>query len=132
MSDEHLREEVEDLKERVSRLEERLESGEGAPDDVVGLRDFVSDFDPNTHTERALMIGYHLDQHQGQEKFTSDDIKDGYRTAREPLPANMSDVLAKCEDQDWMMRDGEDGQTQLRMVTRDGLSHVEEVMEDGA
>lgn len=132
MSTDDLREEVEDLKERVSRLEERLESGEATPDDVVGLREFVNDFDPNSYNETALAVGYHLDQHQGQDHFTRADIEDGFRTARQSLPANMSDTLAACEDNDWMMRDGEDGQSQLRMVTSDGLDYVEEVMEDGA
>lgn len=132
MSESELREEVEDLKERVSRLEERLESGSASSENVTGLREFVGEFDPSTHTERALAIGYHLDEHQGQEKFTSDDIEDGYRTARESPPANMSDVLANCEERDWMMRDGEEGQTQLRMLTSGGLDYVEEVLEDGA
>lgn len=132
MNDSGLREEFEDLKERVSRLEELIESGEADSDDVVELREFVGEFDPGTYNETALAIGYHLDQHQGQDHFTREDIENGFRTARESLPANMSDVLAACESNGWMMRDGQDGQAQLRMLTGDGLDQVEEVLEGGA
>ncbi|MCO8254526.1 hypothetical protein NKF26_12005 [Haladaptatus sp. AB618] len=130
MSNSNLRDEVDDLKERVSTLEKRLEGGEGTPEDFVGLREFVNKTNPSTHNERALVIGYHFDRQQGKESFSSDDIEGGYRTAREPLPANISDVLSKCENKGWLMRDGKEGQAQLRVVTSDGLKYVEEMFED--
>ena len=101
----------EDLEARIVELETRLNSLEGivhdgrASDDVTGMREFVEQQSPNSHVERALAIAYYLDQFEGQENFTSGDIKAGYRTCRVQKPANMSDVLAGLEDQGWVMDD---------------------------
>lgn len=116
---------IEELESRVSELEDLIHDGQ-AGDDVTGMREFVNDVDPDTHTERALAIAYYLDQYQGQENFTSKDIEEGYRTCRVQKPANMSDVLAGLEDQGWAMEDGKDGQTRLRRLTDDGLAEIEE------
>lgn len=122
---------IEELESRVGELEQLIHNGQ-ASDDVTGMREFVNDVNPETHTERALAIAYYLDQYQGQENFTSKDIEEGYRTCRVQKPANMSDVLADLEAQESAMDDGKDGQTRLRRLTEDGLTKIKGVIDDGA
>lgn len=122
---------IEELESRVGELEQLIHNGQ-ASDDVTGMREFVNDVNPETHTERALSIAYYLDQYQGQENFTSKDIEEGYRTCRVQKPANMSDVLADLEAQESAMDDGKDGQTRLRRLTEDGLTKIKGVIDDGA
>ena len=127
-SNEALQKRVEELEERVAELEAKFESGEKLTQDG-DLRSLIKEFDPSTHVERALVIGYHLEQHDVQENFTIDDIKSGYRTAKLKEPANMSDVLANAGERGLMRRDGEEEGLQLWMLTLDGEQTVEEVIE---
>ena len=127
-SNEALQKRVEELEERVAELEAKFESGE-KPTQDGDLRSLIKKFGPSTHVERALVIGYHLEQHIVQENFTIDDIKSGYRTAKLKEPANMSDVLANAGERGLMRRDGEEEGLQLWMLTLDGEQTVEEVIE---
>jgi hypothetical protein len=127
-SNEALQKRVEELEERVAELEAKFESDE-EPTQDGDLRSLIKEFDPSTHVERALVIGYHLEQHDVQENFTIDDIKSGYRTAKLKEPANMSDVLANAGERGLMRRDGEEEGLQLWMLTLDGEQTVEEVIE---
>lgn len=132
MTESDLRNELEDLKERVARIEAMLEENPDAASDATDLQSFVREFGPSTHSERAVAIAYYLEHYEGQENFTTPDIEEGYRACRMSLPANMSDVLNKAEKQGWVMRDGQEGQKQVRKLTIDGLDMVEEVMGDGS
>lgn len=127
-----LQEEVDDLKERVSRLEALLEEDPEVADEVVDIQTFIQDFDPSTHAERAVGIAYFLEQHEGRESFKTSDIEEGYRRIRMSLPANMSDVLNSGEENEWIMREGQEGQTTIRRLTIDGINMVEEALEDGS
>lgn len=122
-----LREQVEDIEERLTALEERFEAGD-APRKGRDLRTLVKEFEPSTHVERALVIGYHLERNEGHENFTIDEIKRGYRDAKLKEPANMSDVLGSAGEQGLMRRDGEENGLQLWMLTLDGEQRVEEVV----
>ena len=131
MSDtvEALREQVQALEERVATLEARIESGD-RPTRETDLRALVEQFDPSTHVERAVVIGYHLETHQGRENFTIEDIEEGYRTCKMQKPSNTSDVLANAEQRGWAMRDGKEDHYQLWVVTREGEQIVEEVIHE--
>lgn len=128
MSDntEALRERVEELEERVATIEQRFESGD-IPEETDDLRSFVEEVNPSTHIERAVVIGYYLEKHQGRSNFTVEDIEEGYRTCKVQKPANLSDSLANAERKGWLMRDGETDRFQLWILTGEGEDYVEEV-----
>ncbi|MBX0287959.1 hypothetical protein EGH22_16625 [Halomicroarcula sp. F28] len=119
---------IESLEARVDELEQLIHDGQ-ASDDVTGMREFVEDFGPDTHAERALAIAYYLEQYQNHENFSSADIEDGYRTCRVQKPANMSDVLGDLEDKEWAMSDGKEGNTRFRRLTIEGLNTVEKAID---
>lgn len=123
--------EIEDLNKRISSLEAKLDEQPEVVEDVLDIRSFVAEIDPGTHAERALAIGFYLEEYESQSEFTSGDIVEGYGDARLQEPANMSDVLGDCEDKGWMRRTGKSGQAQLRQLTQQGFEAVEEVLVDG-
>lgn len=128
MTDIDVEQEIAELKDRVSRIESLLEDEPERAEETKNLAEFMDEKNPSTHNERAIVIGYYREQYEGQESFTVNDIETGYQTARISLPSNMSDVLAKCEAKEWVMRVGKSGQTQQRQLTRDGISHVEDIL----
>lgn len=133
MSDEveELRSQMNQLQERVTELERRLD-GDEEPEAAEGIREFVESFDPSSHTERALSIAYYLETYRDKEEFTVGDIEDGYQECRVKPASNMSDVLGRMEGRDWLLRDGTNGQTQLWRLTATALETVEEEINDGA
>mgnify|MGYP006304814815 FL=1 len=130
MSENELRQEVKDLKERVSKLEAKLEDQPDIASKAIDISTFVQEFDPSTHAERAAAIAYYLENFEEQEQFTREDIEESYKRCRMNLQSNMSDVLASCEKKGWVMREGKDGNTNIRKLTMNGLNMVEEVMND--
>lgn len=132
MSESELHEEVEELKERVSRIETLLEENPDAVAEATDIQSFVRKFDPGNHKERAMAIAYYLEEYEGQDQFVTSDIEEGYQRCRMSPPQNMSDILGGCEDQGLVMRDGTEGQATVRKLTMPGLDMVEGVMDDGA
>lgn len=118
--------EIQSLNDRVSRLESKLDSDLEIETDVQDLTQFLEDIDPDTHNERAVAIGFYLEQIEGKDSFSRSDIMKGYQNARVPLPANMSDVLANCEKKNWMMQVGSDGQAKLRQLGQEGIELVKD------
>ena len=121
-----LRGQVDHLEERVTELEHRLD-GQDPPEADQWLRGFVESFEPTSHTERSLCVAYYLETHRNRDNFTVSNIEEGYRDCRVKPAGNMSDVLGRMNDQDWLLRDGTDGQTQLWRVSARG----QEVVLDG-
>lgn len=128
---EELRTQINQLEERVTELENRLD-GSAEPEAIEGIREFVESFDPSSHTERALSIAYYLESFRDEERFTVGDIEDGYRECRVKPASNMSDVLGRMEERDWLLRDGKEGQTQLWRLTATALETIEQEVNDGA
>lgn len=130
MSESGIQQELEELKERVSALEAKIEEDPDIVSKSMDISTFVHEFDPSTHVERATAIAYYLETYEGQEEFTKSDIEESYERCRMNLPSNMSDVLANCEKKGWVMRAGKDGQANIRKLTKNGLEMVKEVMND--
>ncbi|MUV56247.1 hypothetical protein [Halogeometricum sp. CBA1124] len=127
---EALSEQVEQLTKRVSEIERRID-GKEELSYTGSLRAFVESFEPESHTQRALVIAYYTEQFSERENFTIDDIKDGYRECRVKPPANMSDVLAGMGENDWLLRDGKQNGKQLWRLTSTAQSLVRERTTDG-
>lgn len=122
-----LREQIENIEERLTALEERFEADE-TPREGHDLQALVKEYEPSTHVERALVIGYHLEQ-MGNENFSINEIQHGYRDAKLKEPANMSDVLGRAGEQGMMRRDGEENGLQMWILTLEGEQMVEEGIE---
>lgn len=122
---EELQSQVNQLEERVTELERRLD-GNGSPEMEKNLRAFVESLSPSSHTERSLYVVYYLESYRDSESFTVENIEEGYRECCVKPASNMSDVLGRMEERDWLLRDGKDGQTQVWRLTATALNTVEE------
>lgn len=123
-----LRDRVDQLEARVDELEDQAESG-GLVIEGTEMREFVNEKNPTSHIERATAIGYFLEQGEGYDSFTVNDIENGYVECKISLPANMSDVLAGAANRDdaWMMQIDEDADGRyLWTLTQDGEAAVED------
>ena len=128
---EELRTQMNQLEERVNELERRLD-GDVEPEANEGIREFVESLNPSSHTERALGVAYYLETYRDKETFTVSDIEDGYRECRVKPASNMSDVLGRMAERDWLLRDGKEGQTQLWRLTATALETFEQEANNGA
>jgi len=109
---------LEKLQERVAALESSAEAREVG--DESGMREFVDATAPENHVHRAVAIGAYLDQHVGIDAFTTGDVADGYREIRTPKPANLSDVLQRAEEQEYIMPLESDGQAKRWQLAVEG------------
>lgn len=132
--------EIEEIRERVASLEERVSELEALTEDdpeVIGetpsLKGFIQKHDPQNHPETALVIGFYIEKYDGQDDgFTTSDVREGYQRCRLSLPENLSDALNKCANNNWMASYEKDGQERIRHVTPEGEAYVEEMIENGA
>lgn len=126
---ETLRDEIDALKERVGKLESALQSGASRAKPAHSLRSLYAEFDPSNHFEKALVIGYYLEHGEGQDGFTTEDLREGYITCKTPLPANLSDTIAKVGKRDWTMPIGEEDGRRVWQLTSTGEQIVQEQIE---
>jgi hypothetical protein len=131
MSSENIHEEIEELRERVEALEEMVQDNPATVSRSMDLPTFVQEFDPSSHTERIVAIAYYREAHEGEDTFTTSDIREGYQNARFQKPANLSDAIAGAEDKGWVHRKSTDGRETVRQLTRGGVEMVKEVIDDG-
>jgi len=113
-----LEETVAELQARVAALESRANAGELG--DEMGMREFVDAVAPENHIHRAVAIGAYLDQHAGVDGFTTNNIADGYREIRSPKPGNLSDVLRRAGEQEYIMPLESDGQAKRWQLAVEG------------
>src|SRR6266513_1448344 len=71
----------------------------------------------STTFDKAVLFGYWLEMHQGQKSFSGGKLKEVFEAAREPAPANPSDVVAKLERSGRFMRAEKIGGTQYYRLT---------------
>lgn len=74
--------------------------------------------------DKALVLAYWLEEYQGNESFTSADLKTAFLSAREPAPVNPSDVVAKLESARRLMKGEKIGKTQSYRLTRTAINEV--------
>ena len=79
--------------------------------------------------DKAIVLAYWLEEFQGNESFTSADLKSAFVSAREPAPANPSDVVAKLEAARKLMKGDRIGKAQSYRLTGTAIKEVTEWMQ---
>lgn len=75
-------------------------------------------------TDKALVLAYWLEDHEGKTSFSSGDLKDAFVKAREPAPANPSDVVARLDGAGKVMKAEKIGKGQQYRLTVTGIKDV--------
>lgn len=120
---------IESLQERISKLEEKAESGEISSDE--GMENFVEKVDPESHQQCAVAIGYYHDV-KNNRKFSIEDISEGFLECRWSDYSNMSMLKSQLLDKkDWIREFGEDEEEEtVYILTKDGKEFVEEKLNE--
>ncbi len=132
---EDLAQRVEDLEQRVFALENAPKGG--APAAAPGakplsIREFVISKGPKTSVDTTLLVGFYLEKFAGTSPFNLEDVTRGFAQAKEPLPANPSDMLYKNVKRGFLMESAEKkGGSKSWIVTNSGERHVENGLKEG-
>ncbi len=91
------------------------------------INDFIRGKNPKNSVEFALAISYYIEKECGITPFTTDDIRNAYLQAREPLPPNISDLVYQASKRGLMMKASNKKKDNLYplMMTHDGQKFVE-------
>ena len=91
---------IEELIKKLNDHESRISALEGMPDksakgggNKLSIKEFLLNKKPADDVQRTLVIGYYLERFQMVDSFNARDLADGFRAAREPLPANINDKV---------------------------------------
>lgn len=117
------------IEERLDRLEALAGSGDvsvQAPQNTkpVSIKEYLIEKNPQTANDRALTMGYFLENISGQEQFNVEDIKGCFRSAKIPAPKNVNDIINKNISKGFMMESGKSGGVKSWVLTATGESVV--------
>lgn len=119
---------LEEHEKRISEIEKRLgvEVVRAVPAKIISIKELMLEKKPKDDVQKALLIGYYLEKHSMMANFTPNDIKEGFGGAKEPIPENISDKIAKNIKKGHLMElpDKKDGRRAL-VVTSSGEKFVE-------
>lgn len=121
-----LQKRIEDHEKRLAKLEELFLKKTEVPKKKLSLREFVLTKKPQNDVYRALAIGYFLEKYEGFPCFTTKDIEQGFRRARERVPSNVPDKIFKNRNNGHMMKSEKmkDKKTAY-VLTNSGMAFVE-------
>jgi len=93
--------------ERISKLEADTSIGKQSESQVIkkelSIKEFILQKKPDGMYQMGLAIGYYFERHQSMSSFTSEDLAEGFRQAKEPLPINLSAVIYKNAERGFLM-----------------------------
>lgn len=124
------------VESRLARIEERLDKLEAVAsgDDVgiqtsqktkpVSIKEYLIGKNPQTANDRALTMGYFLENISGQDQFNVEDIKGCFRMAKIPAPKNVNDIINKNIAKGFMMESGKSRGTKSWVLTATGEAVV--------
>ncbi|MBW4258147.1 hypothetical protein [Methanobacterium subterraneum] len=126
-----LMDKLKDLENRVSRLEGNKVLNTGESKKKLSIREFLKSKHLNNDVQKSLAIGYYLEKYDTIGSFNSNDIKKGFKEAREKVPKNVADKIQLNIKKAHIMDSGEkkDG-FKAYVLTNSGEKFVENDFED--
>jgi hypothetical protein len=73
--------------------------------DRISLREFLNEAEAKRMPDKIVSIGEYIISHMGQENFSADDLRNGFRSAAETLPANLGRDLQWTISNGWLAKD---------------------------
>ncbi|MBD8662886.1 hypothetical protein IFT59_06440 [Rhizobium sp. CFBP 8752] len=55
----------------------------------LSLREFLDEVGANKKSDQIVAIGHYMSLHEGEASFTREQVKERFKVAREPMPANL-------------------------------------------
>jgi len=85
---------ISDHETRISKLEslafEKINKSreQRKVEKKLSIKEFLRSKRPQTDVHKTLAIGYYLEKYDEMLSFNVDDVRDGFRAAKEPVPSN--------------------------------------------
>ncbi|HVP50165.1 MAG TPA: hypothetical protein VMT56_02980 [Candidatus Bathyarchaeia archaeon] len=96
MMDEETRRILDDHEKRIREIESRFSRVESpVREKALSIKEFILTKKPEDDVQRTLVIGYFLEKHKKLASFNVDDLREGFRTAKEPAPGNLNDKVLR-------------------------------------
>ena len=94
MMDEETRGILDDHEKRIREIESRFSRVESPiREKALSIKEFILTKKPEDDVQRTLVIGYFLEKNKKLTSFNVDDLREGFRTAKEPAPENLNDKV---------------------------------------
>lgn len=90
--------------------------------------EFIKKLSPKNQSEKAIVLAYYLEKVRGIESFTTTDLTDVGREAKQPRFTNISDIVAKQVQQGLLMGAGDKESGRAYVLTTTGEEHVENLI----
>lgn len=93
-----LNKKIEEHEKRIEALEEELETLAkrkkiNVNKKVISIKEFILSKNPKNDVQKTLAIGYYLEKYGNIQCYNLNDIKQGFKDAREKLPKNVGDKI---------------------------------------
>lgn len=99
----------------------------GKPGKTTSIREFLIIKQPKSDVEKTLVIGYFLERMRGLSSFNARDLNEGFREAKENVPANVNLAVIGNIQKGYFMEAGEKKEgLKAWTLTNHGLSAFEE------
>ncbi|MGB3906792.1 MAG: hypothetical protein WBB22_17945 [Anaerolineae bacterium] len=84
-----------DHEKRISDLEAVLQKKPHVRSKPLSIKEFILQKKPRNDVQKALAIGFYLEQYEDYSSFNVTDLADGFRAAKERVPDNVGDKVQK-------------------------------------
>ncbi|OGW95981.1 MAG: hypothetical protein A2Z81_02755 [Omnitrophica WOR_2 bacterium GWA2_45_18] len=110
-----------------SKLTKEKTSTENQQTKKVAPAEYIKKASPKSQADRALLLGYYLETQNGKENFTTNDLKEINKNAKQTPFTNISDTVAKLVKQGMMMGSGNVDGTRAFALTTTGEEAIEKL-----
>jgi hypothetical protein len=126
--------EIEELKSKISELEDRIQLIEKRfnPEEIqaftkdLSVREFLNSVKTSNDVQKTLLIMFFLEKYEGLTRINIDDLRSGFRNAKEPVPKNISDKIYLGIKKGHIMETSEKkDKKSCFMVTNTGEKYIE-------
>ena len=118
---------LEDHENRIKALENKI-LGKDTPklEKPISLKEFMLSKKPTSDVQKTLIIGYFLEKYEGFQCFNAQDIENGFRNCKEPVPNNINLCVIRNIEKGFMMESKEKKEeTKSWILTNSGERAVE-------
>ncbi len=84
---------LKELEKRISKLEVSFEAKPDISKKEISIKEFIISKNPKDDVQRTLAIGFYFENYKNFHSFNANELKKGYREAREKVPINVSDKI---------------------------------------
>lgn len=105
---EDLKKQLQNLEERVSRLEQSSHSlATKSSGKETAVREFLIEKHPSSDLDKTIVIAYYVEHQRNTSPFSVRDVEDMFREAKETLPRNINDAINRNIAKGFIMKSRE-------------------------